>query len=629
MKVHINQLCDHSQCAFRLVSLQMPRRRTAKKKRLLWDPCQMATAVKSVISGDLSLRGASALYHIPLGTLHDRVRKEKESQMGLIPRVTGKIGHPTVLSEDMENALVNRLVYFENRGLGLTPMQVKRAAFDLAVACDVRHAWNVDVKLAGDDWFKAFMKRHPNISLRKPEGLSRARAAGMNEQEVRKYFSILKGVMTDFNLFDKPQCIYNVDETGIPLNNRPVKIVSQRGKREVVSLTNVEKGENVTVVACCNAAGSYIPPMIVFKGVRMRPEFNDGLPPCTIVELSESGYINERLFLRWLEHFATYKTPGRVLLILDNHGSHTNFNALKFCQENEIELVGLPPHTTHVLQPLDRTLFKSLKAHYYRKATNWQHRHPNETLSKIRFNTLFCEAWNEAASVGSAIKGFACTGIMPFSDDIVPKEKFAPSFLFVSSSDENNPSTSNVEATAICVPETSKKDDSPMPDSQDHDKPTTFSITPNPSDYPIPEGDDTPTIFSPTSTSSDSPENALVRNILKTPEKKPSTRKRKLLTSLHLTSNAHIVEVQAKKSSTDNRPTQGKKKLQNTTRKPQRSKALTPANEDLCGFCHLSYYSKESYVKGAWIQCQSCTVWYHDVCVGAQGRKQFICGKCL
>ncbi|KAJ4447191.1 hypothetical protein ANN_09192 [Periplaneta americana] len=93
-----------------------------KEKGLKWDSKAMEKRIKSVISGDISLKEASALYHLPLSTLYDRVNKEKEKQAGLTPRVTEKIEHPTVLSGDMEKALVDRLLYLANRELGLTPL---------------------------------------------------------------------------------------------------------------------------------------------------------------------------------------------------------------------------------------------------------------------------------------------------------------------------------------------------------------------------------------------------------------------------------------------------------------------------------------------------------------------------
>mgnify|MGYP003623427212 CR=1 FL=1 len=57
----------------------------------------------------------------------------------------------------------------------------------------------------------------------------------------------------------------------------------------MMALTSAERGENVTVVACCNAAGSYIPPLVIFKGQRHKPEFSLNLPPGSISCMSESG----------------------------------------------------------------------------------------------------------------------------------------------------------------------------------------------------------------------------------------------------------------------------------------------------------------------------------------------------
>jgi hypothetical protein len=79
-----------------------------------------------------------------------------------------------------------------------------------------------------------------------------------------------------------------MDESGFPLNNRPQKVVSAKGKREIISLTDVKRGENVTVVTCFNAAGTYVPPMIIFKGIRKKPQFQDGLPPGSVVGMSYS-----------------------------------------------------------------------------------------------------------------------------------------------------------------------------------------------------------------------------------------------------------------------------------------------------------------------------------------------------
>ena len=57
------------------------------------------------------------------------------------------------------------------------------------------------------------------------------------------------------------------------------------------------------------------------------------------------------------------------LLILDGHGSHTTDDFMWNGFNNNIHLVFLPPHTSHVLQPLDLSVFSPLK-HSYRKYLN-------------------------------------------------------------------------------------------------------------------------------------------------------------------------------------------------------------------------------------------------------------------
>lgn len=125
------------------------------------------------------------------------------------------------------------------------------------------------------------------------------------------------------------------------------------------------------------------------------------------------------------------------------------------------------------------------------------------------------------------------------------------------------------------------------------------------------------------------PANTIIHDILKTPEKKTPVRKRKLLTSLHLTSPENIEETRAKKSSSiGTKGGKNKKKTEVNRRVTQLGPTPAPTKEDECGFCLLNYYSEKSLSKGDWIRCQLCNVWYHELCVGAKGKKQFVCGKC-
>lgn len=85
------------------------------------------------------------------------------------------------------------------------------------------------------------------------------------------------------------------------MTNKPEQVIAFKGKRSVVSITNTERGENVTVVACCSATGQYLPPYVIMKAKRRKEQFADDLPPGSKLSMSDSGYINTELFLDWLK----------------------------------------------------------------------------------------------------------------------------------------------------------------------------------------------------------------------------------------------------------------------------------------------------------------------------------------
>lgn len=122
------------------------------------------------------------------------------------------------------------------------------------------------------------------------------------------------------------------------------------------------------------------------------------MPPGSAIVMNEkSAYINAVIFKKWLEeHFLPRKTAGTALIILDGHTSHTNsVEVLEFCEANEIILLCLPSHTTHFLQPLDRSFFKSLKSHYYSECNRFMKTNPSRKITRYQFGKLLGEAWNK------------------------------------------------------------------------------------------------------------------------------------------------------------------------------------------------------------------------------------------
>ena len=119
--------------------------------------------------------------------------------------------------------------------------------------------------------------------------LSEARAAASDPTVLDRYFDFLE-VLVKNNLLGEAFQIFNVDETGMPLDGGHVKIVAQKGDR----YPTAPSGDKIqiTVVACVSAAGSFMPPMVILDCKTLPPQFTDGEVPGIAYGMSARGWTN-------------------------------------------------------------------------------------------------------------------------------------------------------------------------------------------------------------------------------------------------------------------------------------------------------------------------------------------------
>ena len=217
--------------------------------------------------------------------------------------------------------------------------------------------------------------------------------------------------------------MYNMDETGVTTVQTPTQIVTEKGKKQVGSVTSAERGELVTVACAVNATGNAVPPMFIFPRVRFKEYFMNGSPAGSIGHSTKSGWMNEEAFTIFLEHFIRHTNCSidhPVLLILDNHKSHISLKAVTTAKENGVVMLTLPPHTSHRLQPLDKTVYGPLKTYFNRATDGWMRTHPGRTVSIYEVAELVKQAFMPAMTPTNITSGFRATGIFPFNRNIFP-----------------------------------------------------------------------------------------------------------------------------------------------------------------------------------------------------------------
>lgn len=120
-------------------------------------------------------------------------------------------------------------------------------------------------------------------------------------------------------------------------------------------------------IECISAASVAILPLIIFKAKdTSTAQVPINTPLGQYFLTSNSGWTLNSHAYKWLTTvFKPLTKPAdatqRQLLIMDRHRSHITVNVIAHCMEYVIDLLILPPHTLHMLQPLDVSVFLLLK----------------------------------------------------------------------------------------------------------------------------------------------------------------------------------------------------------------------------------------------------------------------------
>ena len=332
-----------------------------------------------------------------------------------------------MLTLEEEQTLVEHIEIMAQLGYGVTNKRLQHLGGDLAFDLG-RKKQNTPMS---NNWLYGFLARwKTKLASLNPRKLETNRARSSTPESVDSYFENLAQTLTKYNLTNKPQFIYNLDETGIQPDHRPPNVIAPIGSKP--QAVTSPRSTTTTLIGCANALGNALPPYFVFKGKRFNPDLMKGASPGAKGVMSETGWSNGQVFKDYLmEHFIPFVRGGAdhsqpVLLIYDGHASHISPSLIEWAKEHSLILFVLPAHTSHILQPLDVAIFGPFKSYYYTECAMYMQRHMGQKVTRYDMAKIASKAYLKAMTPLNIQSAFRKTGIFPLSREAIPNDKLLP-----------------------------------------------------------------------------------------------------------------------------------------------------------------------------------------------------------
>ena len=242
-------------------------------------------------------------------------------------------------------------------------------------------------------------------------------------EDLTQYFNILKSLKIEQI---HPKLIINLDETGFGGSKSVRKIgrkVLVKRSYEGKCFYQSEKQVNlISALVAVSAYGEIISPCcIVQRGTEHPDQSNCPFYDKMKVFSTPNAFITRSVFEKYLnEYVFIYIEKVRLeigdenapaLIIYDGHKAHLSEILFAKCAMKNIQVVIIPPHSSHILQTLDQGIFRSMK-NDYASITDW----PNVSKISQRLQRIFT-CIERAQNHQLILKSWAKVGICPIIEN--------------------------------------------------------------------------------------------------------------------------------------------------------------------------------------------------------------------
>ncbi|CAF4577015.1 unnamed protein product, partial [Rotaria sp. Silwood2] len=272
------------------------------------------------------------------------------------------------------------------------------------------------------EWFYSFRKRWQcEIKVMEIYKLENLRSISCTQLVVDRWFGHLREVLSELNLFNRSEAIYNVDESAFGDDPGRKQVIMKRNSKFATCIQGGSGKSYTTLLICISASGKFLPPYIIYRAQRLYDLWipRNGFPGARY-NTTSSGWSEEPIFFDWLcnQFVPAVKMVKRpVLLLMDGHHSHLSTRIIKYSMDHGIHLECLPPHTTNILQPLDVLTLSKIKRSWRELLSNHYNQTNAASLTKQKFALL------NYLLPAHCSGGFAKAGVYPFDKRAISKEK--------------------------------------------------------------------------------------------------------------------------------------------------------------------------------------------------------------
>jgi hypothetical protein len=354
-----------------------------------------------------SIRMVAKRHGIPWESLRDRIR-------GTIPRkgATEKLQKLTLFEESVIESYCNTLYGW---GWPARIQQIRRMAVELLKD-------KGDTRDLGKNWHLSFLQRHPDLKSMISSPRSVDRIVAQDRGTFIRWFNLFLEQKEKYHVHEDD--VYNMDEKGVALG--------VAGKQRVI-IPKTEKNphtsggsgsrEWVTATETCSLTGRMLPSWTIFKGVKNLNKWHDTMERIGLadsgyhISTSENGWTDNELGQAFLEdHFDRHtkeslKSEYRILIV-DGHDSHLTTKEIQYCLDSNIILLCLPPHATHMLQPLDVGCFGPLAQAYKGMITDAYTFGATYNIDKCQFLEIWHAAREKALTSKNITSSWQKCGIL-------------------------------------------------------------------------------------------------------------------------------------------------------------------------------------------------------------------------